>query len=123
IHSGNTIRLTSRVLGCSIKVQAENRAPSLETAESLLAAIESFLSTGFLAHVATHEPQAVIEIDTSGTKQPFAFERCDSKDHPLIKVHTANFNPHKLTLSEQGELQERMFELTALISATIATFR
>ncbi|GEP43098.1 hypothetical protein [Brevifollis gellanilyticus] len=110
---GNQQKVTweSRILGCRITVNAENRSPCVELAESLLAALEAFLATGIEHRLFSMEPRLVINIRRSDfTAFPFRFEYLQSRTPPTVDVITGEFHPHKLARPLQHELQVKIKE-------------
>lgn len=51
LYTEQAVTLRSNVLGCKIIVESRNESPCLDLAESVLAAIESFLATAVLQHM------------------------------------------------------------------------
>lgn len=120
LYLQQTIALTSTILGCRITVDCWNQSPCIELAESLLAAIESFLSTGTLERVVAHEPTLTIRIRPSDLGDaPFTFDVRDNVGRPRIEIHCRNFSPHKLSLEDQAQFKQRLFELVAQVIARV----
>lgn len=118
-----TIKLTSNVLGCKMIANIENLSPCIEAAESIFAAIESFLSTLAPKHAVSKEALVEINIDSSATKDLIEYEIDDNKDRPIINVHCQKFNPHKITLSDQEKLRDLMFDLLVQTIARFVMFK
>ena len=106
-----TIKLTSNVLGCKIIVNTENQSPCIEVAESILSAIESFLSTLVPKHAVSREALVEINIDGSATQNLIEYDSDDSKDRPVINVRCQKFNPHSVVRSDQEELRDLIFDI------------
>jgi tetratricopeptide (TPR) repeat protein len=112
--SAQTLHLASIVLGCRIEVTTSNAPPCVELAESLLAALESLLSTSVLEGVAPRVPSIDIVVRRSDFGEfPFRFDAKDVGGLPSVEIRCASFAPHTLPVSEQRQLREAMFELVA----------
>ncbi len=108
----------SRVLGCHIIVNADNRSPCLELAESLLAALEALLATGISHQLFAHEAQITMNIRRSDfAKFPFRFDFGEKDGTPFIEISIANFNHNKLSRPLQNQLQDKLTEVLVEIIA------
>lgn len=108
--------LEARVLGVRIEAQFEGGSPAKETAESLLAAIESLLATtagrGFFGFV----PLVVIRV-RPGHFTEFPWRVVDGADGDPTEVAVAQFDPSQLTTAQQGRVHEALVEAVARIVA------
>jgi hypothetical protein len=112
------ITLSSRILGCSITVNADNRSPSMELAESVLAALEALLATGMEHRFFAHEPHLNIDIRISDfATYPFRFDFTEKGGQPTIEIAVAAFHPHKLNPTLQNQLRDKLTELLVNIIA------
>ncbi len=112
--TAQTVHFTSIVLGCRINVAASNASPCIEVAESLLAALESLLSTSVLEGVAPRVPSIDVVVRRSDFAEfPFRFEAKDVDGLPFVEVRCSSFGPHALPVSEQGRLKEAILDLVA----------
>ncbi len=110
--------LKSNILGCEITIESENSSPCVELAESVLAALESLLSTGFVKRMAAREPSLSIVIRKSEfAKKPFEFNLHDETGKPKITIACSPFDPHNMSLEKQGEIKEKLLELVSTIMA------
>ena len=88
------VTLTSPLLGCQIAVESENVSSCVELAESVLAALESLLSTGLFEGMMTREPVLSATVRKSDfAKQPFEFELQDHTGRPHMVISCAEFDP------------------------------
>lgn len=118
LYNQRTIALSSRVLGCSITVHADNISPCPDLAESLLAALEALLATGVEYQLFGHEPQLTVNIRVSDfVTYPFRFDFVEKDGRPAIEIVAADFNPHKMSPTLQHELKDKLTELLANIIA------
>ena len=118
-----TVKLASNVLGCKIIVNTENQSPCIEVAESILSAIESFLSTLTPKHAASKEALVEINIDSSATKDLIQYEIDDNKDRPVVNVHCQKFNPHSVTRSDQEKLKDVILDILVHTIARFVMFK
>jgi hypothetical protein len=120
LYEEQKVTLHSRLLGCDITVTCENASPCVELAESLLAALESLLSTGTVHAVAVREPLLSIDVRSSDfAQQPFEFELQDETGRPQINILAAKFEPHSMSRAVQGDFKEALLKLLATIFARI----
>ena len=114
------VMLNSTVLGCQITVESENDSPCVELAESVLAALESLLSTSILERVIARETVLTISVRKSDfVRRPFEFELQDHVGRPHIDIACSAFDPHSMSLETQGEVRKRLLELLATTIARI----
>lgn len=103
LYEEKKVTLKSRVLGCDVTVESDNVRPCVELSESLLAALESLLSTGTVEHMAAREPVLTIAVRRSDfVKQPFEFELQDDTGRPHISITCAGFDAHILSKGSPG---------------------
>jgi hypothetical protein len=108
--------LETRVLGVRIRAEFEGGSPAKETAESILAAMESVMATtagrGFFGFV----PEVVIRI-RPGHFTSFPWRVVDGAENRQMEVAVAQFDPSRLTMQEQGHLREAVVTVVARIVA------
>lgn len=114
------LRFVSRILGCQIELTCENRTPCVETAESLLAALESLLATGLPQRLFSREPVLQVLVTKVGSAPvPFDFNLTEPEGRPQIDVRCADFNPHSLSREQQDANKEKLEVLLALVLARV----
>jgi hypothetical protein len=124
LYTGRTVMLESQVAGCKISVSCRNAIPCVELGESLLACIEALLATVIVERVISREPDLVIKVSPSDfAEEPFAFEATDIDGKPCVEIGCRTFEPHKLSIVDQGKLKDRLFELVAHILARVFQMR
>ena len=118
LYNQQRATLESRLLGCRITVNTDNKSPCSELAESLLAALEALLATGAEHRLFAHEPEFAINIRRSDfATYPFRFDFMEKDGRPSIEIVAADFHPHKMTPAAQYELKEKLTELLVQIIA------
>lgn len=118
----DSLTLVSHVLGCRITVDSQNIHPCIELAESLLAVIESLLSTGIHQQIVAREPLLTFKICLSDSgASPFSFSLIEHDGRPHFDVKCREFSPHCMSSEKQKEIKEKLFELVATVLAS--TFR
>ena len=123
-YEEENIELSSKILGCEIKVLVENQQPCLEIGESILAAIESFLSTSILGNAIAREPILEINVGISLDTQELAeHEVNDDADKPIISILCKKFNPHNITRAEQEKLRDFIFGVLVDAIVRIVIFK
>lgn len=115
-----TVTFSSNVLGCRISVESENCSPCVELAESMLAALESLLSTGFVDGLLAREPVLTVRIRKSDfVEKPFAFEMNDQDGRPQVQIRSGLFSPHTMSVEAQAEIKDKLFDLLVKILARV----
>jgi hypothetical protein len=124
LYEEQKVTLRSQLLGCDIAVKSDNVSPCVELAESVLAALESLLSTGMVTWIGIREPVLTVTVRKSDfAQEPFEFELRDETGRPHIEILCAAFEPHGLSTKAQGKLHEQLFMLVATIFARIVVAR
>jgi tetratricopeptide (TPR) repeat protein len=119
----DNVKLTSKILGCEAIVNVENQPPCIETAESILSAIESFLSTTILRHAVACEAIIELNIDSKGKNDLIEYEIDDRGDNPTVSVHCNKFNPHSISNSDQEKLRDIILNTISGITGRIIIFK
>ena len=118
LYEQRTVSLTSNLLGCRIEVESDNNAPCVELAESVLAALESLLSTGMTERIVARVPVLPIKIRKSDfVEGPFTFELRDADGMPRVEVLCAAFDPHKMPREVQNAIKDKLIELLSNVLA------
>jgi hypothetical protein len=106
--------IETRVLGVRVQVAFEGGSPAKETAESILAAMESVLATSAGRGFAGYTPLLVVHV-RPGHFTPFPWRLIDGNDGDPIEVVVALFDPSHLTFEQQGAIREGLVALVARI--------
>jgi len=118
------VTLFSKVLGSELLVEVQNNATALEVAESLLAALEAFLSTTVGAS-APLEPRISCRITKTelGSTKPIEFtvDRRDGRPH--FDVRCSSIDAGMLTAQMQVDLKEALFDLVVQVTGGGFTMR
>ena len=118
LYEQTVVELATRILGCHITLKCQNASPCIEVAESLLAALESFLATSGFTQIAAREPEVTIAIKKGEfTPFPLAFEATEPGGRPHFDISCRDFNPHALTLAEQNTTKDKLRDLIISIVA------
>jgi hypothetical protein len=120
LYDEQRITLTSLIIGCRVSINSENQSPCVELAESILAALESLLSTGTLQSMAVREPAITMSIKKSDFAQdPFEFELTEETGRPHINILCGPFNPHKMSREFQSKFRDNLLRLVSTIFARV----
>ena len=119
-YEQRTVELKTNVLGCVVTLNSDNRHPSIELGESMLAALEAMFATSSWTDVIAREPTCSIGI-RHGDFASFPFEyKVSARDgHPHFAVTCAEFSPHRLSPEQAASIKERMLECLSNILASI----
>lgn len=114
------ITMESRILGCHIQVHCDNMSPCVELAESVLAGIESFLSTGIPSQIVAQEPSLSITVRRSVYGDwPFSFRIVEERGQPQLIITCKDFDAHALTHEEQRGVQDRLTDILIGVFARV----
>lgn len=112
LYDGRTASLTSNIAGCRFMVETSTATPCVDIAESILAAIESLVSTAMVEGTIAREPMLTMRV-TLG-KEPadlVSFEMTDREGRPHIEVRCSPFHPHKLAPDDQQKVRSAISDL------------
>jgi tetratricopeptide (TPR) repeat protein len=124
LYNRQTVSLHSRVLGCRVTVNSKIDPPCIEIAESMLAALESFLATSIFERAIAREPQVTVEIRISEfTKGPAEVTVEERAGRPHFSVRCRPFNPHELSLDEQTEVRDAVIKIAMTSLEHIVMFK
>ena len=116
------VALESLLLGCRILVDTENSSPCVELSESILAALESLLSTGTVEWMIAHQPLLTMAVRRADfLPQAFVFELHDETGRPHIDVGCSAFDPHTMARKLQEECKDTLFKVLTTVIGRIAT--
>jgi hypothetical protein len=119
-----TVTIASSVLGCRVTVDAVNSPPFVELAESLLAALESLVSTGLRAGVIAREPILTIRLRRSDfAPTPFEFTVENRDGRPAVEVRCREFSPHAMSLESQAQVKDGVLRLLTDVLPRVFFFR
>ena len=108
------VELRSKVLGCEICLKAPNAPPFVELGESLLAATECVLATGFARSLYARVAYLNVTIKHSDfCSEPFEYTIEDSSGYPHLFINCRGFNPDNLRLEDQLILKNKLLEVVA----------
>jgi len=117
LYNQMKVLLESRVIGCQIIVESSTEPPCVEVAESILAALESFLATSALNRAIAHEPILTIEVSTSDFAESLISDSVEERaGRPHLSIRCRKFDPHDITNDEKISIREAILHavLTAL---------
>jgi tetratricopeptide (TPR) repeat protein len=116
--------LQSHVLGCHIAVNCKIDPPCLEVAESMLAALESFLATSALDRAIAQEPELTVDVRTSDFEEDLICVSVEERaGRPHLVVCCQSFDPHRLTIEKQIEARDAVFKVAMTALEQIVVFR
>jgi hypothetical protein len=116
------VTLKSRLLGCEITAKCDNTSPCVELAESVLAALESLLSTGTVRPMAAREPVLTMRVRKSEfADEPFEFALDDKTGRPHLEITCSPFDPASTPRAMQERFKDVLLNLLATIFARIIT--
>jgi hypothetical protein len=116
-YEGDTVTLEATVLGCQISIEAENSPACIALSESILAALEAFLATGFNDGVIAKTPLVKVTVQR-GEVDLIESEIIETASSVSVSIACENFELRKIPRARQGEIQDKVFGAVANISAT-----
>ena len=124
LNNGIKVTLKSVILGCEIKVESTNESPCVELAETVLASIESLLSTSVVEKMVAQESKFIISIKKSDlAEDPFSFEIKEDTGRPEIEITCRDFDPHSMSLKKQGKIWGKILKLLITVTSRIIVIR
>ncbi len=124
IYAEGIVNLHSYVLGCHITVNTSINSPSLEVAESFLAAFESFLATSFARNAIAHEPELSVEVRVVGEKEDLLSSCIEERSgRPHLVINCQDFNPHDISVDKQKEFRELLILVVFEAFAQVIMFK
>jgi len=118
LYDSDTSILTSRIAGCRFTIDTENATPCVEVSESILAAIESLVSTAMVEGVMACEPELTMRVTLTETGANLvSFEMNEREGRPHIEVLCAPFHPHKIIPDDQHKVRSTISDLLMRVFA------
>ncbi|WP_128915041.1 hypothetical protein [Granulicella sibirica] len=119
-YERRTVEMKTNVLGCVVTVKSDNRHPSVELGESLLAALEAIFATSSWTEVIAREPSCTIHIRHNDFASfPFGFEVSARDGHPHFAINCADFSPNRLSPEQMVSIKEKMLATLSNVLARI----
>lgn len=116
--------LQSRVLGCRIAVKSVIDPPCIEVAESMLAALESFLATSALDRAIAHEPELTVEVRASDFAKDLVNVTVEERaGRPHLSVICRRFDPNNMHVSDQIAVRKAVFHVVVTALASTIVFK
>jgi tetratricopeptide (TPR) repeat protein len=124
LYKDEDVVLQSKILGCKIIVKTSCNSPSLEIAESFLAALESFLATSTLKNAIAREPLLNVEIKvTDGLNKLISSDMQERSGRPYLIINCQPFNPHEISVEAQRRVRDALLHVTIETLANIIFFK
>lgn len=119
-YEGDTVNLSSIVLGCRVEVEVVNELAPLLLAESLVAGFEGLLATSINTTLVLKEPQLTVYI-LRDAQEPalFKYEVSEADGRPHIAVHCGTLDTKLSSLNSQGDLKELIGDLLLTMLACV----
>ncbi|MGM0589450.1 MAG: hypothetical protein ACQETE_13595 [Bacteroidota bacterium] len=118
------VTLESNVLGCKVTLTSNIGSPCIEISESILGALESFLSTSAIDRAVAREPKISINVKTSDFVNEFIKTDFEvKKGEPCIEVLCKKISFDDLTLNELQKLKNSIFEILILALSKTVIFK
>lgn len=119
-YEQRTVDLQSNVLGCVISISCDNRHPSIELGESMLAALEAIFATSSWTEAIAKEPSCTFEIRHKDFASfPFEYTMSTQDGHPHFAISCAEFSPNRLTPEQMSAIKGKMLECLSYVLAHI----
>ena len=118
------VQLKSNVLGCQIIVESSTEPPCVEVAESILAAIESFLATSALSRAISREPILTIDVNTSDfAESPISNTAEERAGRPHLSIICRKFDPYDIINDEKELIREAILHAVLTATANFVIFK
>ncbi|WP_214629709.1 hypothetical protein [Paenibacillus agaridevorans] len=114
---------SSKIMGCLINIESDAKFPCIELAESILAAIESFLATAILDGLVGTIPRATIRVKYVETvKYHLDFKNEPSDIEPIFTITCSDFGEEEFFEAQQ-QTKQFILNFFAAFVAQIVMFR
>ena len=114
------VSFESNLLGCRIHLESENKSPCVELAESVLAALESLMATGFRDHIFPRESILTGGVRTSHfPDELISFDLRDRQGRPHLEIRCSDFSPHDMSGEAQQEARNKLRDLVIAVMARV----
>jgi len=114
--------ISTKILGCKVSIEAEREFPCIELAESILAAIESFLATGIPDKIISYAPALNMKIRYVENNQFTIYcEKELNDDTMFCTIFCSDFNSAEF-IKAQINIKEFIRDLIAELIARIVIF-
>ena len=118
----NIERIDSKILGCKIIIDANNKFPCVELEESILAALESFLATGISDRIISFTPVINLKIKFAKNDVFSIYRKVELiDDTKYYVVYCSDFNEAEFRKAQE-DTKEFINQLIAELVARIAVF-
>lgn len=118
----NIERIDSKILGCKIIIDADNKFPCVELGESILAALESFLATGISDRIISFTPVINLKIKFAKNDVFSIYRKVELiDDTKYYVVYCSDFNEAEFRKAQE-DTKEFINQLIAELVARIAVF-
>jgi hypothetical protein len=118
LHSSQTVRYRSVVLGCLIELTTDNRLNCVQLSQSLLAAVEALLAASVVDGIVARTPTVNIRVRHSDFAEfPFSVSVTEPDGIPSVELRCSEFAPNALTREQQATLKENIFGVIAQLIA------
>ncbi len=119
-YESRKVTLESDILGCHVTVRSQSTSTSIEFAESLLAALESFVSTGAITRMMAREPALAIEVvESAFVADVFDWKLEFKSGRPRVTVECRPLNPSDFAVDVQRQAKKKVVELIANMVAHV----
>ena len=116
LYDGSKVSFESNLLGCRIRLVSDNASPCVDLTESVLAALESLLATGFKDRIFPRESILTGRIRQSDFSDGlFDFTLEDRLGRPYLDIRCSDFPPHDMTVEDQEEVRKKLSEMLITI--------
>jgi hypothetical protein len=112
LYDGEAATLTSRIAGCRLTITTSTATPCVDIAESILAAIESLVSTAMIDGAIACEPEMTMHVALSDSDTPLlSFALVEREGRPHMDVRCASFHSQKMPLDDQHNVRSTISDL------------
>jgi hypothetical protein len=112
------ISLSSQIIGCNVQVTAQNCPSCLRLAESILAALESFLSTSAITRMIAREPILTMKImESESLAEGYEWTIGYKSGRPHLDITSRPWKTEDFIPSAQSNMKSKLAELVTEVVA------
>ena len=114
------VSFRSNLLGCQILIESQNESPCVELAESVIAALESLMATGFREGIFPREPILTGSVRKSDFLETlFSFDLVDRQGRPHLEIRCSYFPPHEMSVDAQKKIRHKLRDTLIAVLARV----
>lgn len=123
-YDSQVITLVSHATGCRVNVECEAERPCVDVGESVLAALESFVSTSAFKQALPFESELSVTVRRSDfIEDQITYQVRERAGRPYVEIRCQAFDPHALPIDRQQVVRQKVFEIATVALSKVVHFK